>query len=380
MTIPKAKAAKEKTEQSIALKLETAKKVRQAMEVAALRRQQEERLEKIRPAQMARQRNTLLRKSLEAAGSGSLLIPIDNIEDTVISQLRTLGFRIATKSEDLRVISGGLTKQWKHLEQQKRLEHRAATDYSVLLEPFRKFVMVTIVNAWRSRENDLEHIRNITTTLLSQYYDDLKRKDLGSLYSRFEWLSTNLGPSENPSIKIRLSDLIGREDSITRTGMYEQVMDITISLEREPEFFQITGAAMDLLETELSHDFDEDDLDKKANEVTIQATKELSRLAADQLSISWWSSFKFPGIPSSNYPQKNYWLASITGQRLLERIASEVKISANSGFPRTDVKIPKTSEEFEEREIVKQYLELQGYEVTLSEEGDTEATISITWN
>jgi hypothetical protein len=375
MTIPKAKAAKEKTEQSIALKLETAKKVRQAMEVAAIRRQQEERLEKIRPAQIARQRNTLLRKSLEAAGSGLLLIPIDNIEDAVSSQLRALGFRIATKREDLRVISGGLTKQWRHLEQ-----HRAVTDYSVLLEPFRKFVMISIVNAWRSRENDLEHIQHIAVTLLSNYYKDLKTCNFQSLWSRFERLSKL--DSDDRYTKIQMSDLMWdrAEYAMTRDSLGKQTMDLSFSQKSEPEFFRIIRTAMRSLETEVYRDSIKAGLDAEAHKVAIQVNKELSRLAIDQLSMSWWSSHKFPGAPSDKYSQKVYWLASSPGQRLLERIASEIKISANAGFPRTDVKIPKASDEFEEIEVVKRYLELQGYKVTLSEEGDVEATISIAWN
>ncbi len=375
MTIPKAKKAKEKTEQSIALKLEKAKKVRQAMEVAAIRRQQEERLEKIRPAQIARQRNTLLRKSIEAAGSGLLLIPIDNIEDAVSSQLRTLGFRIATRSEDLRVVSGGLTKQWKHLEQ-----HRAAADYSVLLEPFRKFVMVSIVNAWRSRDNDLEHIERIAVTLLSNYYKDLNNCDFKSLWNRFQRVSKL--DSDDRYTKIQMSDLMWNraEYSMTRDLLGKQALDISISKKCEPEFFRIIRTVMESLETEVYRDSLRTGLDDEAHKVAIQATRELSRLAVDQLSMSWWSSFKFPGIPSVNFSQKVYWLASPSGQRLLERIASEVKISANTGCPRTDVKIPKTSEEFHEREVVERYLELQGYEVMLSEEGDTEATIAISWN
>lgn len=396
MTIPKAKAAKQQTKQGVLRNLEYEQRVReimeeaarvkqQAMEEAARRKQQaleqaanlrrkEENREKIRPAQLARQRNMLLRKSIEAAGKGMLLIPIDKIEDTVKSELRELGFRIATKSDDQRLLEGGLTKRW------NRLWQPSTTGFSVLLEPLKKFLMISIVNAWRSRQNDLENIRTIAKTLLSNYYIDLECRDYTSLWYRLDRLQQLNSSVRYAAIQMKDLMLNQSECSRARTLLGAQVLEISINSKNEQEFFQVIATAMEILYPVAHEESIQADLEEKAELIADQANEELSSVADNHLTLSWWDSHYFEGILPSKYSQRVYWLASEFGQQYLERIEKIIRKSANSGSHKAEFEIYKKSDEFRSIEIVERYLELQGYEVTLSEEGDTEATMSIAWN
>jgi hypothetical protein len=123
MPIPKIKEIKQKTEQAIKLKIELERQEQQRIErllkEQARKKEEEERdllnaakRSRIQKARLVRQKNILFKQMLDAAASGSYLLPIETPHPSIESLLEESGFKIRTVREDLDIIEGGLKQRW----------------------------------------------------------------------------------------------------------------------------------------------------------------------------------------------------------------------------------------------------------------------------
>jgi len=386
MPIPKANKAKQRTAEGIASNLEFEALTRQLAEEAKRRheearqarereKQQEINRSKIRSAQIARQRNLYLKRAIQAAGEGAFFIPISLDYPEVKDELTGLGFRVSTCARALENLGDGdLAKVWTNLKGGEK-----SLDLSKVLEPLRKFLMIAIVKAWRSRDNDIEHIRKIVLTLLREYYVDLELENYWQLWERVKHLS-NLHYSDGDR-GIVMSDLFeSRADySIAKEILGKSIMDIEIQATILPEFFQIVQTLSDTLRPVVFREEIEEQLAQEASSVINQVTEQLSEVSPDDYLLSWWASHCSESSLPTSLSHQSYWLASAMGQTYLDYIARTINSSANSGLSSSEITIRHSSCEFASKEIIQRYLKSNGYEVNTSEDMDNQVVLTIAW-
>lgn len=386
MSIIKASKSRQKTEESIALQVELELELKRIEEAKARDREQllqaendkrkrEIKSARITNAQVARQRNIAHRKALQEAGEGRFFVYLRSFDKSLVDEFRALGFRISTVIQDREIITTGLYKHWSI-----ETDHFRPVDHSQLLDPLIRFVMIAVVKAWRSRENNINEIRGIAETLLAEYLKDLKNRDYRQLWKRIDRLC-NLD-SDDRHAEMFLSDFLSDRSEYLqiKKKLTDSVLNITVSVDTEEQFFEILKTIRRTLKFDAFREDQNRELMVLAEELSMRVVDALSTLPDDGLSLSWWSSLYIQTARHKTLAEQLFWLASEDGQAFLARLGEEVEFCADSGGSALELSLARDTDEFQMTEVVQSYLKLQGYDVVRKREIENQITLRISWN
>lgn len=372
MAILRASKARIKTEDTVALakEYERQQEKKRADEVVA--QQKLEAAKRIQKANDARQKKSLIQRAIQTAAEGRFYFIAKKVSPVVKAELTELGLMVRSVNEDLKVLKSGLYEQW-------GFSSDISEDRSKLLEPLRRFLMITIVKAWRSRENDIEQIRGIASTLLKDYDDDLKSGRFSLLLEKMERLKKMSGDERHA--EILLSDLFPTRESyvIARKSLSSDVFDIAIDVDTETEFFHIVGEIWGELDLDEYLKGVEVGLKQEAKQFSALLIDELKGVEKSSIAISWWSSYYVRQTEPKNFSEELFWLSSEHGQLFISQLDERITWAAEEGEGSLAITAMEGYGETLMVPVLTKYLASLGYKTECVDTNDGDVSIKISW-
>ena len=372
MALIKASEARTKTLQAIErqkeIERERTRKV--AEQEAEARRLQES--QRIQRSLSTKQKQSLLRTCVLAAAKGDFYILTDNLAEEVCSYLSEKKLAVSTVGKDLEILRQGLFDAWGFT--------KGSVDYDAkILEPLYRQVMICIIEAWRSRDNNKEEIKRIASIILRQSQEDHDKKDLFSLHEKFKRLKHVLNDSHRSCMTI--SDLFHtRADHHSALEVLDdEVFEIVMSPNRERELSEIVDSIFIDLEVDVRLQGVEDRLLMEADGLSSELIKSLCLHDLATCTVSWWHAYLIRCENPESLAQELWWLSADHGQLFLHQLEERIESATDDGKNTLTVTAYEGYGEVAMVPILRKYLEYMGYEVETNELENKSFSIKISW-
>lgn len=328
--------------------------------------------QRIQKAAITKQRKLLIRTCVLAAAQGDSYILPEQLATEVSSYLIENKLRVGSVKEDLGILRTGLFEVW-------GFKAGPINDHANVLEPLYRLVMICIVEAWRSRVNNKEEIRQITSVILRQYQEDLNKKSFVSLHDKFKRLKYFSSDSQRPSLT--LSDLFytRADHHVALEVLDDEVFEISMSPSRERQFFEIVDSILTILDAEVHLQNVEDGLLAEADGLSSELIKSLSSHSKDSITVSWWHAHLIKFEEPESLAQELWWLSSDHGQLFLNQLKDRIETAAYNGKDTLTVTAVHGFGESVMAQILRQYLELMDYQVKTQKLSNEDVSIEISW-
>ena len=328
--------------------------------------------QRIQKATVTKQRKLLIRSCVLAAAQGDFYIVPDQLATEVSSYLLENRLGVGTVKKDLGILRTGLFEAW-------GFKAGPITDHANVLEPLYRLVMICIVEAWRSRDNKKEEIRQIASVILRHYQEDLSKKDFVSLHKKFKRLKYFSSDNQRPTFT--LSDLFHTraDHHVALEVLDDEVFEISMSPSRERQFFEIVNSIFTILDVEVHLQGVEDGLLAEADGLSSELIKSLFSHSEDSITVSWWHEHLIRFEEPESLAQELWWLSSDHGQLFLNQLKDRIETAAYSG---EDTLAVTAVHEFGESvmvPILSQYLEYMDYQVKTEKLSNEDVSIKISW-
>lgn len=372
MALVKASEARTKTLAGVKRKkeLEQERARKLAEQEAEARRLSES--QRIQRSLINKQRKSLLRSCVLAAAKGDFYILTDHLAGEVSSYLLENKLAVGTVGNDLEVLRKGLFDIW-------GFKKGSVNDHAKILEPLYRQVMICIVEAWRSRDNNKEEIRQIASIVLRQYQEDLDKKDLVSLYEKLQRLKKVSNDSQRS--RMTISDLFHtRADHHSALEVLDdEVFEIVMSPNREKQLFEVVDSIFIDLDVEVHLQGVEDRLIGEADGLASELIKSLCLHDVGTSTVSWWHAYLIRSEDPDSLAQELWWLSSDHGQLFLNQLEELIERATHDGKDTLTVTAVNGYGEVKMIPILRKYLNYMGYQVETNELANKNFSIKITW-
>ena len=331
------------------------------------KRLEEERAKRAKGLRLAkaadtRLKNRLRKQLLLGAGQGSKFVALSSEELSVADELIDQGLQVVTVAALKREVVAGL----QYSSENPGKPTMSFPEKAVL--PLRKFLMITMLREWRSRQNDLKELEALADCILEGLVTDLKSLSVERAKRRYEHLSAL--DSDDRHSELRLRDfLLDSAECSSVTGRCRQsILDIYIEVERETELFSLLSTLTGAIQRAIQ-------VAKLDQEVAADVRAEHRALSSaldayddEQHLACWWNAEPWlPEGPPQDFAGQLWWLSCYDGQSLIARIGEEISgLSRRGRASETSISFSSSEANLHSAPIVVEYMKALGYKCALT--------------
>jgi len=336
------------------------------MKIMAKRLEEEraKRAKELRLAKAAdtRLKNRLRKQLLLGAGQGSKFVALSSEELSVADELIDQGIQVATVAALKREVVAGL---------QNRSENSGKPIMSFpekAVLPLREFLTFTMELDWGSRQNKQKELEAFADYILEGLVTDLKSLSVERAKKRYEHLCSLDSDDRHSELRLRDFLLDSAECSSVTSRCRQNVLDIYIEVELEPELFSLLSTLTGAIHRAIQ-------VAKLDQEVAADVRSELRELSSaldayddEQHLACWWNAeLWFPDSPPQDLASQLWWLSFDDGQAFIAKIGDVISgLSRRGRASETSISFSSSEANLHGAAIVVEYMKALGYKCVLS--------------